>query len=494
MEIFELGQLFHEVQMQQIFADGKTFVDCVPKIELQIIKEKYAAVQNAVDFDLKKFVIEHFELPIVFGEKAETKSQTDLLAHLDHLWQVLLRQPDAQTGSLIPLPNPYIVPGGRFGEVYYWDSYFTMLGLQAAGKIDWIENMVNNFAHLIDTVGYIPNGNRTYYIGRSQPPFFSLMVQLLAAEKGEEIYKTYLPQLVTEHAFWMKGVEQLTADDNMINAVVRLKDGAVLNRYWDEHETARPESYREDVELMHASKREAKEMYRHLRAGAASGWDYSSRWFKKENEFSSIHTTEIIPVDLNCLLYNLEETIAIAFRTKGQQHIADHYHQIASIRKQNIQKHCWHEALQSFVDFDAKANQQKEVLSLAMVFPLVFNIATAEQANAIANLLETKFLYPGGLVTSLQQTGQQWDAPNGWAPLQWMAIKGLQKYGHAQLAETIAQRWMHLNKKVFAETGKMMEKYNVVDTTLLAGGGEYPGQDGFGWTNGVYLALHEMFA
>jgi alpha,alpha-trehalase len=492
MEIFESGQLFHDVQMQPIFADGKTFVDCVPNMDLHLINEKYAAEKNLPSFDLKKFVAEHFTLPVVFGETETTQSATDLLSHIDHLWQVLQRQPDEKKGSLIPLPYPYIVPGGRFGEVYYWDSYFTMLGLQAAGKIDLIENMINNFAHLIDEVGYIPNGNRTYYIGRSQPPFFSLMVQLLATEKGDDILIKYLPQLVTEHAFWMKGVEQLNASKTMINAVVKLQDGEALNRYWDDNETARPESYREDVELVHASKRDAKEMYRHLRAGAASGWDYSSRWFKDDHSFSSIHTTDIVPVDLNCLLLHLEQTIAKAFGLKSQMHIAEHYTQIANKRKENIQKYCWHTALQTFVDFDAKQNAQKNVLSLAMVFPLFFKIASQEQANAIAEIIKQKFVCAGGVVTSLQNTGQQWDAPNGWAPLQWMTIQGLQHYGFADLAATIAQRWLTLNEKVFAETGKMMEKYNVMDTTLLAGGGEYPGQDGFGWSNGVYLALKKM--
>ena len=127
--------------------------------------------------------------------------------------------------------------------------------------------------------------------------------------------------------------------------------------------------------------------------------------------------------------------------------------------------------------------------TLAAVYPLFFNIATTEQAENVAQHLEAKFLKDGGLQTSLRNTGQQWDAPNGWAPLQWMAYKGLLNYGHMTLAKKISHHWKALNEKTYAATGKMMEKYNVVDLNVNGGGGEYPNQDGFGWTNGVYLAM-----
>ena len=123
-----------------------------------------------------------------------------------------------------------------------------------------------------------------------------------------------------------------------------------------------------------------------------------------------------------------------------------------------------------------------------------FNYSTQQQADKVAELIQNKFLTEGGLVTTLNRTGQQWDAPNGWAPLHWIAIIGLDNYGHDELAATIAKRWMKLNTDVFHRTGKFMEKYNVVDTHLEAGGGEYAGQDGFGWTNGVYLALLHKYS
>ena len=135
--------------------------------------------------------------------------------------------------------------------------------------------------------------------------------------------------------------------------------------------------------------------------------------------------------------------------------------------------------------------KQKESLTLAAAYPLFFEIASKEQAAGVAKILQEKFVHAGGLISTTETTTQQWDAPNGWAPLHWIAIQGLAKYGYHELAKDIAKRWMNINEKVYRNTGKMMEKYNVVSTTLEAGGGEYPAQDGFGWTNGVYLALDE---
>jgi alpha,alpha-trehalase len=492
-EIFELTPLFEEVQLSCVFDDGKTFVDCIPKESTEFILQKYLQQKNDTDFDLKKFVLAHFDLPLIVAEEFHSDSQQNIKEHIDHLWKVLTRNPDEKKGSLIPLPNSYIVPGGRFGEVYYWDSYFTMLGLQVSGMNEMIENMVNNFSHLIQTIGFIPNGNRTYYLGRSQPPFFSVMVKLLASVNGKQVLPSYLQSLEKEYLFWMKGVDGLSKTVNASLHIVRMKDGELLNRYWDENNTARPESYLEDVELSHSTKQAPEILFRHLRAGAESGWDYSCRWFKDGQSFATIHTTEIIPVDLNCLLFHLEQTIAEAYKINGSENKAEEYSLLAEKRKQAIHKYCWSDEIGFYVDYDFISGEFKQIKTLAAVASMFFNIATNDQANTMAAEIEKEFLKPGGLVTTLQQTGQQWDSPNGWAPLQWMAIIGMENYGHDSLAETIAERWIQLNTDVFKRTGKLMEKYNVVDTHLDAGGGEYPGQDGFGWTNGVLLALMKKY-
>jgi len=320
------------------------------------------------------------------------------------------------------------------------------------------------------------------------------MLQLLASVKGKDFLPGYLLSLEAEYSFWMKGAADLNENNDALFRVVKMPDGELLNRYWDEHDNARPESYREDVELTTHASQPASQLFRHLRAGAESGWDYSSRWFKDETSFATIHTTSIIPVDLNCLLHHLEDTIAEAHKLSGNTAKSAEYKLLAEKRKLALHKYCWNTSENFFVDFDWEENKQKQSLTLAGIVPLFCNIATQEQASQLATVLENKFLKPGGLVTTLQVTRQQWDAPNGWAPLQWMAVSGLGKYGQQALAKDIAQRWLSLNDKVFAATGKMMEKYNVEDLTKEAGGGEYNSQDGFGWTNGVYLALQEMLS
>ncbi|MEO8765428.1 MAG: alpha,alpha-trehalase TreA [Ginsengibacter sp.] len=487
--IFSMGELFERVQMQHIFPDGKTFVDCIPRSSLASIQERYEAEKNAGEFDLPGFIHDNFELPGERESHFESVEGCPITLHIENLWNELIRQPDEVSGSLIPLPHSYIVPGGRFREVYYWDSYFTMLGLQVSKRTDLIQNMVDNFSYLIDKTGYIPNGNRTYYIGRSQPPFYACMVNLLSAEKGEAILLKYLPQLEKEYNFWMNGSDLLNFEGFSSHHVAMLQDGTILNRYWDESNTPRPESFKEDSELAtHAD--DKKIMYRHLRAAAESGWDFSSRWFKDPKDFSTIHTTEIIPVDLNCLLFNLEKTIAKAYSLANDAAASLKYQTAAGNRKAAIDKYCW-SITGFYFDYDFVARKQKESLTLAAAYPLFFEMASKEQASRVAKILEEKFVSAGGLITTTETTTQQWDAPNGWAPLLWIAILGLAKYGYDELAGDIAKRWMGINEKVYRNTGKMMEKYNVVSATLEGGGGEYPAQDGFGWTNGVYLALAE---
>ncbi len=493
IEIQNITPLFDDVQLNRLFPDGKTFVDCLPKSSPEEISAKYIQQKDQPGFSLQQFVTANFELPVSHSSNYQSDTGKTVAENINKLWDVLTRQPDKVGGSLIPLPHSYIVPGGRFGEIYYWDSYFTMLGLKVSGKYELLENMVNNFSYLIDTVGYIPNGNRSYFIGRSQPPFYSLMITLLAGIRGKNIFVKYLPQLKKEYQFWMKGVEGLNETTSGLHRVVRVADGEILNRYWDENNTPRPESYREDVELAHESKKDPKEIYRHLRAGAESGWDFSCRWFKDKNQFASIHTTDIVPVDLNCLLVHLEQTIADAYKEKENSVLAKQYELLAEKRKQAIQKYCWNSEQGFYFDYDFIEKKQKQILSLAGLFPLTFNLANEEQAKPVSAIAKEKFLKPGGVVTTLETTGQQWDAPNGWAPLQWMTITALENYGYHELAAEIARRWINLKTDVFKRTGKLMEKYNVVDTHLEAGGGEYAGQDGFGWTNGVLLALIEKY-
>lgn len=489
LQIHEMGDLFEQVQLQSIFPDGKTFPDCLPKVDPEKIIQAYQQEAAQLGFDLKKFVHTYFDEPVSKSIGYKTNPNKTAGQHINELWNVLIRKPDQEKSSLIPLPFPYIVPGGRFREIYYWDSYFTMLGLRVSGRVDLIKNMIDNFSYLINTVGFIPNGNRSYFTTRSQPPFFSLMVKLLSEIEGEEVLLKYLPSLEKEYSFWMSGVDELKNEGGAIRRVVKLSNEGILNRYWDDSDTPRPESYKEDVELSHRSKEKPGVLFRHLRAAAESGWDFSSRWFKDAHDFGTIHTTEIIPVDLNCLLAHLEDALSQAHKITSDKSKASYYSELSEKRKKAIIRYCWNEQHQFFFDYDFVNKKQKDHFTLAGLFPLFFKIASEQQAEGVAKIVEEKFLKPGGLITTLVQNGQQWDAPNGWAPLQWITFIGLKNYRHDSLAEKIRKAWLHSNDTVFKKNGKMTEKYDVWNKDAEASGGEYPNQDGFGWTNGVYLAM-----
>src|SRR6266496_2049320 len=348
----DLGSLFQAVQLSGIFPDSKTFVDARPLFPPSVIAARYDSAHTVAGFDLRAFVERQFQLPQPVGAGVApgvSRSRT-MEDHIRALWPVLTRPPDtADTrSSLIPLPHPYIVPGGRFREIYYWDSYFTMLGLVASGRTDLVRNMLDNFAYLVETIGHIPNGNRTYYLSRSQPPFFAAMVGLYAAATDTTRALAYLDALEAEHAFWMDGVEHLApgggagaaggAGGAAYRRLVRLRDGAVLNRYWDDRPEPRPESYRQDYELAQTLPAEVREaFYRNVKATAESGWDFSSRWMRDPRDLRTLETTELVPVDLNSLLYHAERMIAAlrAFRGRaGDAAVAKQFSRAAEDRRQ----------------------------------------------------------------------------------------------------------------------------------------------------------------
>ncbi len=488
-----LGELFIDVQNQRVYTDSKAFLDLVPKTRIKQLQREYALAKQLPDFNLKLFVEKHFYQPssthvdnVYVSDPSQTVSE-----HISSLWYVLERKHLRDKGSLVGLPYAYVVPGGRFDEQFYWDSYFIMLGLATEGKWTLIEGMIKNYTFMIRKFGFIPTANRTYFLSRSQPPFLSHMVQLLASHKGKSTLVEYLPYLLQEYRFWMKGTTKLAKQEHRAFArVVQTDDGSLMNRYYDNKTTPRPESLNEDTETAAGSReRQADRLYLHLRAGAESGWDFSARWFEDAKDIRTIHTADIIPVDLNCLLYQLESTIANTYDILKQPLLRRKFEKLADRRKKAITKYCWNDEDGFFVDYNFHHQQATGCLSLAGIFPLFAKIATPEQAAAVAKVIEQQFLKDGGLVTTLNITGQQWDAPNGWAPLHWITIQALRNYGHEALANTIKGRWIKTNKDVYNKSHKLVEKYDVIGGDGLGGGGEYPLQDGFGWTNGVLQAL-----
>ena len=491
----DLGDLFAAVELSGIFPDSKTFVDARPLLAPEQIVARYESARRAPGFSLQAFVRQYFELPQTVAADFHTDRSQTMEQHIRALWPVLTRSPSHDTGlsSLIPLPEPYVVPGGRFREVYYWDSYFTMLGLIQSGRTDLVRSMLDNFAYLVLTVGHIPNGNRTYYLGRSQPPYFAAMVGLYMGATDTAQALRYLEALEAEHAFWMDGAERLAPGD-AYRRVVKLRDGSVLNRYWDDGPEPRPESFREDYDLGQTVPEERRQLfYRNVRATGESGWDFSSRWMRDPKDLRTLETTELVPVDLNSLLYHAERIIAAlraARRQSGDAEVARRFDAAAEDRRQALLAAAYDPASGFFYDVRWRSGERvTDRPTLAAAAPLYFGLATPEQGRAVAGRLERDFLKPGGLVTTLIASGQQWDAPNGWPPLEWLSIEGVRRYGRGDVADAARDRWLTLIRRIYASTGKMTEKYDVLDTRRRAGGGEYPTQDGFGWTNGVALAL-----
>lgn len=485
-----LGPLFNDVQSAKLFPDQKTFADAVPKSDPLMILADYRMQHTQSSFDLRHFVEMNFTLPAE-GEKYVPPAGQSLREHIDDLWPVLTRTTDKASNkwdSLLPLPKPYVVPGGRFREVYYWDSYFTMLGLAESDHWDKISDMVDNFAYEIDTFGHIPNGNRSYYLSRSQPPFFSLMVELLATHDSDAL-KKYRPQMEKEYAYWMDGVDALQPGQAN-KRVVKLDDGAVLNRYWDDRDTPRPESWLDDVNTAKSNpNRPATEIYRDLRSAAASGWDFSSRWMDDPQKLGTIRTTSIVPVDLNALMFKMEKLLARASQESGDAASASKYETLATARQKAIESHLWNDKEGWYADYDLKSKKVRNQLTAAALFPLYVKAAAQDRAEKVAAATSSRLLKPGGIATTTVNSGQQWDAPNGWAPLQWVAAEGLQNYGQEKVSMDVTWRFLKNVQHTYDREKKLVEKYDVSTTGTGGGGGEYPLQDGFGWSNGVTLKM-----
>ncbi|MEM6726501.1 MAG: trehalase family glycosidase [Bacteroidota bacterium] len=488
------GSFFETVQEQKVLGDYKTFVDAIPKRAPDSILADYALQKQGEHFDLKAFVLVNFELPSPLPE-IQIDPALDMRSHLKQHWKNLVRQPvkTSEWSTQIELPYPYVVPGGRFRELFYWDSYFSLLGLLSADEDSLALGMIRNFGFLIDEYGYIPNGNRSYFLSRSQPPFFAATLRAWGNKHGFESLLEFLPQLEKEYAFWMdQSLEQTGLSDSMAH-VIDLFDDHQTNRYYGAKDYARAEGFGKEMRWAQAiPEAERPAFFRNLRTVCESGWDFSTRWYADGKNKSSIHAMDLIPVDLNSLIFMIEDLLYELYEHKGDSEKMNHYQALSQTRKEWINIYLTDISEFIYLDYDFVGDSLTNRPSLAMLYPLFAGCSTSDMAQGVARYVEKHFLQPGGLVTTLVDSGEQWDYPNGWAPHQWIGAIGLINYGYEELGEQIIRNWLALNEKVYRETGKMMEKYNVVDTSLIAGGGEYPNQDGFGWTNGVNLAFYDL--
>ncbi|MGB6488010.1 MAG: alpha,alpha-trehalase TreF [Steroidobacteraceae bacterium] len=485
------GPLFQQVQMDALFPDGKAFPDATPNAAPPVILRRYRRAEPRSRAALLRFVTRNFSFPVE-AQTPPAQPDKSLEGHIARLWPLLTRQPAVPPpySSLLYVPQPYVVPGGRFREFYYWDSYFTMLGLIPDGHLDTARDLVGDFSYMLREYGHIPNGARTYYLSRSQPPMYYLMVGLLSQDPASA-WSQHLEDLEREYAYWMAGSAGLRPGEARRN-VVEMPDGSLLNRYWDASDTPRDESYRDDVLIARASGRPRAQVYRDLRAAAESGWDFSSRWLADGRHLTTIHTTDLVPVDLNSLLYGLERAISDGCAARHDSACERNFDERARRRREAMNRYLWDPVARYYMDFDWRHGRRTGELTAATLYPLFTGVAYIRQADAVGGITQVQLLRQGGIVTTNITSGQQWDAPNGWPPLQWIAVMGFRRYDQPALAHEIARRWLATVQRVFANKGKLVEKYDV-EHDLPGGGGEYPLQDGFGWTNGVTRALLGLY-
>lgn len=414
-------------------------------------------------------------------------------------------RPDFHT--LLPLKYPAMIPGSRFREVYYWDSYWVIRGLLVSKMYETAKGIVYNLLSLIEEFGYVLNGARAYYTNRSQPPLLSSMVIDIYDQTCDmDLIEKALPALLKEHEFWNSGTHKVIVQD---------AEGSLhtLNRYYAMWNKPRPESSTIDREIASnfSNTCEKTKLYRELASAAESGWDFSTRWMRNGSDLASLATTSIVPVDLNAFILKMELDITSLAHVIGDNKIAARFMEASETRKKAMNSIFWKAEMGQWLDywlsnFDASkdaytwnASSQNQKLFASNFVPLwiqLFNSDVKVVDEVLRSLQNSGLLCPAGIATSLTNSGQQWDFPNGWAPLQHMIVEGLVRSRSEQarsIAEDIAVKWIRTNYVAYKKTGNMHEKYNVEKCGDFGGGGEYVPQTGFGWSNGVVLAFLEEF-
>uniref|UniRef100_A0A8C8GPK1 Trehalase n=1 Tax=Oncorhynchus tshawytscha TaxID=74940 RepID=A0A8C8GPK1_ONCTS len=512
-EIYCYGDILRQVQTAKLFDDDKHFVDMKLKSAPDII---LTAFHNLTHGDLnsvppavlRDFLHKYFDEPgkefapwsppdwhdkpqfLAGIADAELRSWAE---KLHHLWKSLGRKisSDAlahpEQYSQIFTPHPFVVPGGRFRELYYWDSYWVINGLLLSEMTDTARGMILNFIHLINRYGFIPNGARVYYERRSQPPFLSLMVESYYQTTNDtDFLRTALPALEQEYLFWMR---------NRSVAVEVKGNKHVLNRFDVQVGLPRPESYSDDLELAEGLTEGKQRLWKELHSGAESGWDFSSRWFvdglgNNNGSLKDTRTSLLIPTDLNALLCRNERTLAHFYRTLGNESEAARYDKAVSARQEAIEAVLWDEKRGVWLDYSLVTNTSHPAFYPTNLAPVWADCYSQPSMGQKAlHYLQTSggLAFPNGVPTSLVDSGQQWDYPNAWPPLQHILIQGLSSLPSQEARELgfdLAQRWIRTNWLAYIKYEAMFEKVIKKRFIMCLG---------FGWTNGVALQLLSQY-
>lgn len=595
--IYCYGDLLREIELARPFEDSKTFVDLPTLKPLNEVLDAFAQLERPIQNNsaLNEFLSTYFgeagsELEEVPNDQLETKADfldnvnsttvAEFVAKVINIWPDLTRRyagPGNCTdcvNSFLPVNRTFVVAGGRFREPYYWDSFWIIEGLlRTKGSFTQIaENIIENFLDFVEDFGFVPNGARRYYLNRSQPPLLTQMVRIYVEyTQNYTLLERALPLLEKEHEFWVK---------NRTVELVRGGKTYKLNHYAVSNTQPRPESYYEDYvtasnasyyneegEVFNATKElnetEKAQLYANLASGAESGWDYSSRWLSNPNDavsdtffpLRSLNTVNILPVDLNSILYANEIAIAEFHKRAGNATAATTWAAMAANRSEAMTALLWDAEHFSYFDYNLTSGSRNVYIladnttvrddlpgapegeqvffHLAQYYPFWTGAAPEEIKNdpaairrvyaRIEELLDNR---PGAIAATNIQTGQQWDEPNVWPPLMHILMQGLlntplktassgdnqttEDYIWTQdLALRLAQRYLDSTFCTWRVTGgytsdtpqlqnaqgngTMFEKYSDESTNARGGGGEYTVVEGFGWTNGVLIWAADQF-
>jgi alpha,alpha-trehalase len=447
-----------------------------------------------------------------------------------------VRPEELHTPGLLYLPNPYVVPGGRFNEMYGWDSYFIVLGLEADHREALAKGIVDNFLFEVEHYGAVLNANRTYYLTRSQPPFLTSMIRAVyedpasfpATAEGRAAARAWLEHAyavaVKDHSTWERpehkagntglaryfdygsGPVPEMADDatyyvDVIRWIVQHpheSGDAYLVRgsqYPDTGEAARLKSASCDVKASgvcmkawYGGYRLTRDFYEGDRAMRKSGFDTSNRFGPFSGE-----THHFAPVCLNSLLYRYERDLEHLALLAGNDREAAHWDRRSQMRATDMQRYLWRAKEGVFADYDFTHARPSNYAYITSFDPLWAGFVTREQAVQMETQLSL-FERAGGLAMSNTKTGLQWDEPYGWAPTNWLAVAGLYAYGFRADAARIAQKFDATVDAGFAADGTIREKYNVEagNADVKVSAGYATNEIGFGWTNAVYLKMRDV--
>ncbi|CAH0719621.1 unnamed protein product, partial [Brenthis ino] len=514
------SNLLHYVQKSRIFPDSKTFVDLRLKKDQnttvaafdELLKETNNSPTNE---QIQAFLDSYFdsiselenwtppdytpEPPFLAVIRDEVLRQFG--KDINNIWPTLGRKVKADVFensdhySLIPVDNGFIIPGGRFKELYYWDTYWIIEGLLISGMDSTVKGVLGNLIQLLKMLGHIPNGSRWYYQERSQPPLLSAMVSMYIREtKDIEFLKQNIKYLEEEVKYWL--------DSQVVTFEVNKKTYTLL-RYYAPSEGPRPESYYEDyksAQIFDTPERQ-QEFYTDIKSAAESGWDFSSRWFinkdgNNNGNLTTIHTSKIIPVDLNSIFANALQNMAYFQTLVGERRKGSRWAYLANQWRNSIKEVLWNDKDGIWYDWDLENKQHRKYFYPSNVAPLwmgvVDKLFVKVKAPKIFKWLSTShgLDYPGGVPTSLKRSGEQWDFPNAWPPLVSItvnALEALETEESIKMGFKIAQNWVRSCRTGFVANKQMFEKYDAEVPGRVGGGGEYTVQAGFGWSNGVIL-------